>query len=162
MGSKQNRGMMVSCRDPERMTVGGKTWVVFEPFNGARRVVQLACLPEERDVQFHVHAQDNLPMYPQRYDFVGEFHQGLARACLGAKWFHILTNGEPAYPQRYDFVGAFFDEEFAMACDGSGEFHIRKDGAPAYSERYTEVQSYNGGKARVSVTFEINEDGKRC
>ncbi|KKP32830.1 MAG: hypothetical protein A2312_00170 [Candidatus Staskawiczbacteria bacterium RIFOXYB2_FULL_32_9] len=156
MGSKKNRGMMVSMADPERMDVGGRTWVVFEPFNGTRRVVQLAGSLEEKDVQFHVFAQSNTPMYLQRYDFVGEFHQGLARACLDGRWFHIRTNGEPAYSQRYDFVGCFFDEDFATARDKTGEFHIRKDGAPAYSERYTKVQSYNGGTAKVSVSSEIS------
>ncbi len=64
------------------------------------------------------------------YEYVGDFHEGLAWAVKGGKRFHIRRDGSPAYEQRYDNVGDF-QGGLAWAMQGGKWFRIRRDGTRA-------------------------------
>jgi hypothetical protein len=51
---------------------------------------------------------DGTPAYDERFKFVWDFSEGLARAeDFKGNWFHIKPNGKPAYDKRYWWVGDF-------------------------------------------------------
>lgn len=152
--SRRKSEVRVSTKDPQRIVVVGRTWVVFEVSDGYRKVVALARSSSESDQQFHVWPSHLVPLYWQRYDFVDNFSGGLARAQLAGKWFHIRPDGQPAYSQRYLFVGNFFDEKLAMARDERGYLHINKDGMPISCQRYVSVSSFDGGVALVTLKID--------
>lgn len=52
---------------------------------------------------FHVDFDRNA-IYPERYDWVGNYSYDRAIAKRAGKWFHIGLDGKPAYPERYDRV----------------------------------------------------------
>jgi len=66
----------------------------------------------------------------ERYDHVGSFSEGLARARKDGQEFHIRPDGNPAYEQRYDYVDTFSEGLARVRKDGQG-FHIRPDGTRA-------------------------------
>lgn len=43
----------------------------------------------------------------QGYDFVGDFHEGLARVRKGPKWGYINEAGEEIIPLIYDYAHDF-------------------------------------------------------
>jgi len=86
----------------------------------------LAQARDKKGKYFHVHL-DGKPAYPQRFDWVGAFSQGLARACEDGKYFHIHINGKPAYPQRFDWLGPTV-RGLTKVRLGSETFRITADG----------------------------------
>lgn len=65
--------------------------------------------------------------YEERYDFVGNFYEGLAFVHEDGEWFHITRDENPAYEQRYDWVDSFSEGLARVWKDGVG-FRITRDG----------------------------------
>jgi len=64
----------------------------------------------------------------EMYDFVGDFHEGVACARDKAgNCFHIKPDGSLVYKGKYDWVGSFV-KGLAWAHWGEEEFQIRLDG----------------------------------
>jgi len=61
------------------------------------------------------------------YDYVGEFHEGLACVRNNSKFFHVNPDGVPAYKERYDWAGNFRDG-VALVLKDRKQIHIRPDG----------------------------------
>ncbi len=95
--------------------------------------------------------RDGMPLYEQRYEQIGDFHNGLAKAKLNGKWFHIDKTGKPAYEARFAGAGDFHNG-YAQVWDGKHEFHIKPDGTVAYSERYEDVSDFNKKGIAVGLT----------
>ncbi len=66
-------------------------------------------------------------VYEEHYDFIDEFHEGLARVGKGGEEFHVHPDGTPAYKERYDHVGHFSGGLAWVIQDGKG-FRIYPDG----------------------------------
>lgn len=69
--------------------------------------------------------QELLEMYD--YDYVGDFHEGLACVKKNGKQFHIKLDGTPAYKQIYDFVGDF-SKRLARVIENGKEYYINQRG----------------------------------
>ncbi len=83
------------------------------------------------------------PAYRARYDWVGDFNQGLAPAAIDGQMFHITRSGHIAYNQRYAFVGLFYEGLAAARNFKSKMLHIFPDGQPAYTPRYYQVSEFS-------------------
>ena len=53
-----------------------------------------------RGEYFHIDPYGQ-PVYPQRYEFAGDYSEGLAPVKLNGQSYHIELDGSPAYPARY-------------------------------------------------------------
>ena len=95
------------------------------------------------------------------YDYVGDFHEGLAKAKKGGVWLHIMRDGKAAYESRYELVGNFHEGLAWVRKDGVG-FHITHNGKAAYEGRYDQVGDFSNGIAWVvkdNLGFYINHNG---
>ena len=105
-------------------------------FDGLKRAI------DDEGKFFHVHP-DGTPAYEERYDYVENFHEGLACVMQNEEHFHILPDGKPAYKEKYGWITSF-REGFAKVTTKEGkEFHIHPDGTPAYEERYDYVENFH-------------------
>ena len=104
---------------------------------------------------------DGTIAYPQRYERVGDFSEGLANAMDKTGWLHINKDGTPAYNKRYDWTYPF-SEGLATARDKKGSLHINRKGNPIYGQRYKGTWKFSEGLARVKDEngyFHIRKDG---
>lgn len=111
----------------------------------------------------HINEELN-PAYRARYDWVGDFHQGLAPAAIDSQMFHITRSGHIAYDQRYAFVGLFY-EGLAAAKNFKGKMlHIFSDGQPSYASRFHRISEFSESLAVAQdepdgKMFFIDHDG---
>jgi len=76
---------------------------------------------------FHVRP-DGTPAYEERFEWLGSFHENLARARKDGKWFHIHPDGTPAYKEKYNEIGNF-EKGVAWVVKDGKSFCIRHDGS---------------------------------
>ena len=99
-------------------------------------------------------ADDLKPAYIPRYDWVGDFNQGLAPASIGDDMFHINRNGKIAYPNRYSFVGPFIEGLAAAANKSKRAFHILPNGKQAYRMRFFKISEFSEGLAVAQCEYQ--------
>ena len=78
---------------------------------------------------------DGTPAYKERYDYAGDFHEGLAEVYSDQGCFHIHLDGTPAYKERYESVSSFSNNLSLVEKNGKF-FLIYFDGTPVFRERY--------------------------
>lgn len=142
-----HRGGSISFVHP----FNGNTSQFFD--NGSEFCEGLAAVELSTGRWCHINI-DLKPAYTVRYDWVGDFHQGLAPASLDNDMFHIFRNGKIAYKRRYNYVGPFC-EGMAVAQNKLKQWHhISPNGKPVYSKRYFEISHFSEGVAVVQAEFE--------
>ncbi len=109
----------------------------------------------------HVSADTKLPVYRERYKYVGDFYCERAVAVgYDNKYFHIKHDGKPAYTERFQITRMFrrVGDDLCLApvlaMDGTC-FHIDQDGNRPYGQSFHFVGNFIHGLSPVRDT----EDG---
>ena len=48
--------------------------------------------------------EDGRPLYKERYNWVWNFDEGVARVMKNGEWWHIDLEGKALYKERFDFI----------------------------------------------------------
>lgn len=142
-----HRGGSISFTNP----FNGSTSQSFD--NGNPFSEGLAAVELSTDRWCHID-EELKPIYQARYDWVGDFHQGLAPASLEDDMFHIGRDGRITYSNRYSFVGPFTEEMAVASNKSKWAFHILPNGKPAYRNRFFRISEFREGLAVVQSAYQ--------
>ena len=106
------------------------------------------------DHWFHIKV-DGSPLYPDRYEFVGNFQSNLCVVCNnGGEYFHIDLHGLPAYNSRWSYCGDFRESSAVVQRKDGLSTHIDENGKLIHSCWFQDLDVYHKGFARA-----LDEDG---
>ena len=86
-----------------------------------------------------------------KYDFVGDFEDGLTRVKLNGKWNFINMDGEILFNQWFDFVGYFENGLAKVDVSGKGWNFINQDGEMLSKQYFNLVGDFEGDFAMVKI-----------
>lgn len=103
-----------------------------------------------------------------KYDFVGEYHEGLAKVSQNDKWGFIDKNGKVIIPLKYEKVFNYSPEGFTVAFGTDKSWLIDKTGKEFEIplDKFTRAAQLEEGNALVGLTddgwktISVNEEGK--
>ena len=101
-------------------------------------------------------------LIPLKYDYIGNFHEGLAKVKLNGKWGYINNKGEEVISPKYDYAGDFHEGLAAVRLNGEWRY-INNRGEEVISPKYNYVGDFHEGLAVVELNGKygyINNKGE--
>ena len=97
-----------------------------------------------------------------KYDYAGDFYEGLAKVNLNDKWGYINDSGEKVISCIYDYVGDFHEGLAWVKSNGKCSY-INQQGKKAISHKYDAASDFHEGLAAVKLNGMwgyINQQGE--
>ena len=96
------------------------------------------------------------------YDYVSDFHEGLATVCLNDKWYFIDKTGKEVIECNYEDISFFHEGLARVRLNGKYGF-IDKTGKEVIKCKYENAYDFHEGLARVQLNdkwYFIDKTGK--
>lgn len=114
----------------------------FGYYEGAAAVVS--------DDRWHHIDTEGRDLYPQRYDWCGNFQHGRCTVRqLDGRYSHIDANGSDAYEARWRYAGDFRDGVAVVQRDDGRSTHIDPDGNFLHGRWFLDLDVFHKGFARA-------------
>ena len=106
--------------------------------------------------------KDGREVIPLKYDFAGDFSEGLARVELNEKYGFVDKDGREVIPLKYDYAREF-SEGLARVCLNEKYGFVDKDGREVIPLKYDDAGDFSEGLAGVKLNEKygfVDKDGR--